>query len=256
MKTKLSIFLSLSMCALLLFSCKDRRTTPAAVTTSGEETALSVILGESEDMGKEYIDSFVFFGESTTYHLKSRGVLSGGRDTVQVLGNGSGTAILDPYTASTEVIYPETGEVMSFSEAISRKKPKYLFMSFGLNGAVYKLKRGEGYFKDCYRRMIAAVRQASPATKIILGSCYPVAENMDMSNYSLSLDGLNGAIETLNGWTAELCAEEDVRYLNTNEVLTDENGRLRLEYQVGDGHHLTAEAYRKILYYIRTHGYR
>ena len=244
------------MCALLLFSCKDRRTTPAAVTTSVEETALSVILGESEDMGKEYIDSFVFFGESTTYHLKSRGVLSEGRDTAQVLGNSSGTAILDPYTASTEVIYPETGEVMSFSEAISRKKPKYLFMCFGLNGAAAKLRRGSEYFKSCYRELIAAVRQVSPATKIILGSCYPVAENMDMSNYSLSLDGLNAAIETINGWTVELCAEQGIRYLNINEVLTDENGRLRLEYQVGDGHHLTAEAYRKILYYIRTHGYR
>ena len=255
MKTKLSIFLTLSLCALLLFSCKDRASSPAVATTT-EETTFSAVLGESEDMGTEYIDSFVFFGESTTYHLKSRGVLTGGRNTAQVLGNNSGTAILDYDTALTEVIYPETGETMTFREAIGRKKPKYLFMSFGLNGAAYKLKKGENYFKDCYRRLISAVRQVSPETKIILGSCYPVAENMDMSKYSLTLDGLNASIETLNGWTAELCAEEGVRYLNTNEVLTDENGRLRLEYQVGDGHHLTVEAYKKILYYIRTHGYR
>ena len=255
MKTRLLIFLTLTLCALLLFSCGDRSTTPT-VATSSEESETSAVLRESEDMGQGYIDSFIFFGESTTSPLKSRGVLSGGKNTAQVLGNNSGTAILDPDTANTTVIYPETGELITFREAVARKKPKYLFMSFGLNGAAYKLKRGEEYFKDCYRGLVDAVRQVSPNTKIILGSCYPVAENMDMSRYSLTLDGLNNAISTLNSWTLELCREEGVRYLDVNEVLTDKNGRLRLEYQVGDGHHLTKEAYIKILDYIRTHGYR
>jgi lysophospholipase L1-like esterase len=129
-------------------------------------------------------------------------------------------------------------------------------LTFGLNGAVAKVKRGEEYFKGCYRELIEAVRQASPNTRIILGSCFPVAENMDMTNYSVTLDGLNGCIETLNCWTLELCSEEGLRYLNVNEVLTDGRGRLKLEYQAGDGHHLTAAAYVKILEYIRTHGYR
>ena len=255
MKTRLSIFLTLSLCAVLLFSCGDRGGVGNG-DTSAEGATPTAVLGISEDMGKDYIDSFVFFGESTTYHLKSRGVLTGGKSTLQVLGNTSGTAILDYDTANTSVIYPETGELMTFRQAIALKRPKYLFMSFGLNGAAYKLKRGEEYFKDCYGRLIDAVREASPDTKIILGSCYPVAENMDMSSYSLTLDELNSAIETLNGWTAELCPEVGARYLNVNEALTDERGRLRLEYQVGDGHHLNRAAYVKILDYIRTHGYK
>lgn len=254
MKIKLSIFLIISICASLLLSCGEGGSAPA-VATSGEEDP-SFILEESSDMGKEYIDSFVFFGESTTYHLKSRGVLTGGRNTAQVLGNDSGTAILDADTANTLVVHPESGELVTFREAIRRKKPKYLLLTFGLNGAVAKVKRGEEYFKGCYLGLIEAVRQASPETRIILGSCFPVAENMDMSNYTVTLDGLNDCIETLNGWTMELCAEEDLRYLNVNEILTDGQGRLRLEYQAGDGHHLTAAAYVKILEYIRTHGYR
>lgn len=256
MKIKLSIFLTLSLCALTLTSCRNVSSTPTVATSSEEERTPSVILEKSEDMGKDYIDSFIFFGESTTYHLKSRGVLSGGKSTAQVLGNESGTAILDTDTASTSVIYPETGETVTFQEAIRRKKPKYLFMSFGLNGAAQKVKRGEEYFKGCYRELVETVRAVSPQTRIILGSCYPVAENMDMSRYSLTLDGLNEAIRTLNGWTLELCEEEGLRYLNVNEVLTDKYGRLRLEYQVGDGHHLTTAAYRKIIEYIRTHGYK
>lgn len=248
--------MAISLCAMALISCADASSTPAAVTSTAESDTDSVILSESKDMGTEYIDSFIFFGESTTYHLKSRGVLSGGRSTSQVLGNTSGTAILDTDTASTSVICPETGEVVTFIQAIEQIKPKYLFMSFGLNGAPYKIKRGKEYFKGCYRELVGSVRAVSPQTRIILASCYPVAENMDMSRYSLTLDELNGAILTLNEWTIELCREEKLKYLNVNEVLTDGDGRLRFEYQAGDGHHLTKGAYVKIIEYIRTHGYK
>ena len=255
MKQKLSIILSVFFCLTIFTACGRVKANAPAVATSKEEGA-SVILEKSEDMGKDYIDSFVFFGESTTYHLKSREVLSGGKNTAQVLGNSSGTAMLDERTRDMYVIHPESGELVTLSEALSRKKPKYLLLSFGLNGATAKVKRGEEYFKSCYLSLINTVRTASPKTKIIISSCYPVAENMDMSNYSVTLDGLNGCIATLNAWALELCEENGLRYLNANEVLTDGQGRLKLEYQVGDGHHLTREAYIKILEYIRTHGYK
>ena len=253
MKKKLSIIILTLLCVSSLCSCREAGSAPVSATSEEEPPT---VLEKSEDMGKDYIDSFVFFGESTTYHLKSRGVLSEGVNTKQVLADRSGTAILDGSTADMTVVYPESGELIPFREAIGRKKPQYLLLTFGLNGATAKVKRGEGYFKDCYLKLINAVRSASPDTKIILGSCFYVAENMDMSRYSVTLDGLNECISTINSWTLELCRDEGLRYLDMNEVLTDENGRLRLEYQVGDGHHLTKEAYVKIIEYIRTHGYK
>ena len=48
--------------------------------------------------------------------------------------------------------------------------------------------------------------------------------------------------------------ENGFAYLNTSEILKDQNGFLLFEYQSGDGYDLTEEAYRQILYYIRTHG--
>ncbi len=253
MKTKLLYMIPLLLCISLLFSCQGGGSAPVSAST---ETEPKAVLEESEDMGEDYIDSFVFFGESTTYHLKSRGVLSGGTQTTQVLADKSGTAILDGSTYNMKVIHPESGELVPLSEAIARKKPKYILLTFGLNGAVSKIKRGEEYFKACYLSLIDTLRTASPDTKIIIGSCFPVAENMDMSRYSVSLDELNGYIETINGWALELCGDEGLRYLNMNEVLTDRYGRLRLEYQAGDGHHLTREAYTEIVKYIRTHGYK
>ncbi len=253
MKIRLLIFVSVLLCITLLSSCGGGGSAPVSAP---KEDEAPTVLEQSEDMGRDYIDSFCFFGESTTYHLKSRGVLSKGKDTCQVLADESGTAILDPNTKNMYVLHPESGELVPLSEAIRRKKPKYILLTFGLNGAVSKIARGEEYFKACYKGLAEAILEASPSTKIILGSCFPVAENMDMSRYSVDLDTLNGYIETINGWTLELCQKEGWRYLNMNEVLTDSRGYLRLEYQVGDGHHLTRDAYLKITEYIRTHGYK
>ena len=126
MKTKLLILTVALICALTLTSCTRDEVLPPVLNTAANA---SCILGETEDMGDGYIDSFVFFGESTTYHLKSRGVLSGGSSTTQVLGNKSGTAMLNSETSSMEVIDPKSGESVSLREAVRRNKPKYMLVS-------------------------------------------------------------------------------------------------------------------------------
>lgn len=251
-----SLLFSLLLC---LSACNATQAEqPASVNTTEptQENPPSTLLKETEDRGQEYLKSFVFFGESTTYHLKSRGVLSGGTNTRQVWGADNGTAILDRSITTLRVRYPETGELLTVAEACKKKKPSYLLLTFGLNGAPKTVQRGEAQFKENYMRLIDAVQKASPETKIILQSCFPVAENMDMSRYSISLDELNTAIQTINEWTLSLAEEKELRYLNTAEILTDEHGRLKAEYQNGDGHHLTKQAYLEILSYIRTHGYQ
>ena len=255
---KLSIVILL-LFSLLLPSCgRDSIPTALEVPEETQEdvpTSSSVILASTEDRGEDYLDSFIFFGESTTYHLKSRGVLKGGSDTKQVWAPDSGTCILDSTITTLRIRYPDTGEALTVREAAERKQPEYLVLTFGLNGAVGHVTRGDAAFKSAYRALISSVLEVSPNTKIILQSCFPVASNMDMSAYSITLDDLNKYIVCLNGWTLELAEEMNLRYLNTAEILTDEDGRLREEYQVGDGHHLTRQAYVKILNYIRTHGY-
>lgn len=212
-------------------------------------------LPESEDMGQEYIDSFIFLGESTTFHMKNRGVLSGGTKTTQVWGPQSGTLMLDHTTASCRIVFPETGEEIDISEALRRKKPKYMLLTFGLNGAPGSISKGSEYFKECYKRLISTIRAASPNTVIILQSCFPIAKSMDMSGYSVNASTLNQYIDIINGWTEELAASLSLGYLQTADVLKTPEGFLREELQVGDGYHLTKEAYVEILQYIRTHGY-
>ena len=211
------------------------------------------ILREGEDAGEGYIDSFVFLGESTTYHLKSRGVLKGGTATTQVWSNKLGTINLDPGISALEVVYPETGEQILLSEALSRKRPERMLLTFGLNGAVEKIKRGESYFKKCYLSLIEVIRTSSPDTEIILQSCFPIGKGMDMSAYSVDAATLCEYIETINSWTLSLAHSEGLRYLNTAEALRDEQGFLKSEYCADDYYHLNTDAYEAILLYIRTH---
>ena len=254
MKIKLSIALAILVCIALLQSCARESALPVSdeETEKKEQTVLTL----TEDRGKDYIDSFVFFGESTTYHMKNRGVLSGGKNTRQVLADKSGTAMLDLNTGNMTVCHPDTGRSVPLAEAIEYLRPQYIILTFGLNGAVQNTDRGIDYFQACYKKLIDKVHAASPETKIIIQSCFPVAKNMDMSNYSVNVEELNRRIRTLNEWALQLAEKEDLRYLNTWEVLTDKDGYLKLEYQSGDGHHLTREAYTVILDYIRTHGYK
>ncbi len=255
MKYLLSVFACVLMLSLSLSSCTDRTSVSVSAEENPPEELFSVTLKETEDRGQAYLDSFIFLGESTTYHLKSRGVLSGGTETTQVWAPAGGTLNLDQTTSSVPLLYPDTGEYLTLSQAVTRKRPAFLLLTFGLNGAVQNIKRGEDYYKSCYRKLLDTVIAASPETKIILQSGFPVAANMDMSVYSCTLDQLNEHIETINGWVWELAEEYGLRYLSTNEILKDENGRLKMSYQNGDGHHLTRQAYLEILHYIRIHGY-
>lgn len=246
--------LSISLICLLLIGFLLPSCAPRERTENEEESAPTAAIPAGEDLGQAYIDSFIFFGESTTYHLKSRGGLTDGTETRQVWGPTSGTVNLDTTVGTLKLVYPPTGERLTFGECVRREQPKRILLCFGLNGATTNVRRGKEYFKSCYRILIDAVKNNSPDTEIFLQSAFPVAENMDMTHFSVDLDTLNAHIRTINGWTEELAKDYGIAYLNTAEILCDERGRLRTEYQNGDGHHLTADAYRKILYYIRTHG--
>ena len=232
--------------ALLIFAVnratgcadKDRDDSPSA--------PVSALLGETEDKGQSYIDSMIFVGDSNTAHMRSFGVLSDGKQTKQVWSPKSQTITLNSQVTSVKIVYPETGAEMTIAEAVALKKPEYLVISLGTNGLTYL---DEDQFKYCYKKLLDAIQSASPQTKIMVQSIYPVTswyENIP-----------NERINDANGWLLTLANDEGVKYLDTASVLKDSSGALKEAYNADhkDGYHINAEAYREILQYIRTHGY-
>ena len=255
MKIRLLIYTGILALMLNLVSC-DLRVQKDLGECIDTGLQSDTILGATEDMGDEYIDSLIFVGESTTYHMKARGVLKGGKNTRQIWSPECGTINLDMSTTALDIIYPETNEKMTIAEAARRSKPQFIVFTFGLNGAVQNIRRGEEYYKRCYRALLLSVREASPKTKMIIQAAPPIAKDMDMSNYSIDAETLMEHINTINSWSLSLAEEMGVRYLNTAEVLMGADGFLIPEFDVGDGHHLSTAAYTEMLGYIRTHGYK
>ncbi len=216
-------------------------------------TPQEVILEECPDVGMEYIDSMIFFGESTTAHLRSRGVLTGGTETHQVWADASGTQRLSSHLLSNEIIYPPTQASMKITDACAAAKPDIMVLSFGHNGLEGFIANKSSYVNN-YGRLIAAIQAASPETKIILQTVYPIRAT---GNYSADLKTLNRYIDTLNSWLPEIAAQyENVRVADTASVLKNAENELLPSYDNGDGIHLTASAYREILGYLRTHAWQ
>ena len=234
----MSKLLLIFLCTLLLFT--------SCTPTSKSETPISVIIND-ENEASDYIDYIIFLGESTTYHLKSRGVLAEGKNTKQVWAPKSGTLMLDPTIKECMIVYPETGEEISLKEALTRKQPKIICLTFGLNGATNFIARGDSYFKYCYQSLVDLIKKESPTTKIIINSCFPIAKSMDMNRYTVDAYVLNSYIDTLNIWASTIAEKNGLIFIDTASALKDKNGYLLSEYSVDDGYHLTAEAYRVIL---------
>lgn len=208
-----------------------------------------------DDLGEEYVDRIVFLGESTTYGLWRYGVLPSGSDTKNVwtgatVQNGkvscSGTLSLSPGIVETKLYYPDTGEALNISEALTRKKPEFLIITLGLNnGASYYT---EDSFKQCYRTLLNTVLSSSDETTVILQSLFPVAHTCRITAYTPE------RLLLCNGWICEIAAEYNLGYLDTFSALCDTNGYLKPEYDNGgDGIHLNREGLEEVLRYIRTH---
>ena len=111
----LKIFVLALVILILISSCSQTAQNEDVPTMSSDESIQS---------DAEFIDKIIFLGESTTYHLKSRGVLKDGTKTLQVWAPKSGTLMLDSTTYECRIIYPDTGEEIELSEALKKKRPE------------------------------------------------------------------------------------------------------------------------------------
>ncbi len=204
------------------------------------------VLGATADAGSAYIDKMIFLGDSTTNGLRAYGMLTDGKNTKQVWTPQSGTLTLSNVSFET-IVYPETGEHITIEEAVSRGKPEYLVITLGVNGVSFM---GEDYFKAEYKGMLETIMKASPETKIICQSIFPVARSYP------SLKSINNEkIQAANEWILEVAAEVGVKFIDTYSVLADSEGWLPESYHNGDGIHLHTESFTLEINNLRTHAY-
>ena len=204
------------------------------------------LLGETADMGQDYIDQVIYLGDSTTYGMKYYAVLSGGKSTNQVWTPSSGTLTLS-YQGFAAIVYPDDGTEITIREAVEKKKPAMMIITLGVNGVSFMDR--ESFISE-YTDLVTDIMELSPDTKVIIQSIFPVAKNYE---YLGSIN--NEKITRANTWLLEVAENTGARYLNTISVLMGSDGYLIDAYQNGDGLHLNADGFRLVLDYQRTHGW-
>ncbi|MBE6679432.1 MAG: hypothetical protein E7598_02800 [Ruminococcaceae bacterium] len=200
----------------------------------------NVLLEETAHGGADYLKKVIFLGDSRTYGLKSFAMLEGGENTKQVWTPKNGTmSIWD--VQFQKIFHPESQKEITVAEAVSLDAPPVLIISLGINGVELVKKE---YFISEYTKLIESIKRASPTTKIILQSMFPVCR----SYTSIS----NSKIKEGNKWIIEVAKQTNSFYLNTAEVLSNEAGYLKEEYST-DGCHLTPLGLDVQIEYICTH---
>ena len=219
----------------------DTQSTSPVVNPGGQD---NVTLPETPDAGIGYQDTLTFVGDSLTAHLVSRGVLSDGTNTRQVWKTQTNMMNLNSEIDKVKVALPGTGTYVTIADAAAQVKPAILIITLGTDYGVSYLTEEE--FKSAYTKLIKGVQEKSPATRIILQSIFPVTDGCKVLS--------NEKIDKCNVWVKEIAASNGCRYLDTQSVLKDNRNNLKDNYcSSEDGIHLTADAYKVILQYIRTH---
>lgn len=216
----------------------DNAETPAPADTAPATSKLA----QTDDMGQEYVDKFVFLGDSTTHGLAYYDVVNDD----QVWTPESGTLTLSLWSAAT-IVY-EDGTQISIADAVTKKQPEYMLITLGVNGVSFMT---EESFKTEYSNLVKAIQAASPNTKIILNTIYPTCSDYEHKD-SISLEKIKAA----NGWIEQIAEDNGVCFLSSYEAVAGEDGYLPTELSNGDGIHLNTDGYNKVLDYLRTHGWQ
>ena len=211
-------------------------------------TPIPNLLAETEDMGQEYFDKIVFIGNSITYRMASEYTVP----FTQVWVCKLGTISLNNFFLNDIRYYPpedpDNPVDLSLAECAARRKPEIVVITLGTHDASFL---PEAEFKRIYTEIIDTIKQASPDTKIICQSIFPVADAVISPDENIH----NDDIRTANGWVADVAQATGSKYLNTYEVLVDENGGMKQEYAPWDGIHLIDLGFEAVFKYIRTHAY-
>lgn len=124
-------------------------------------------------------------------------------------------------------------------------KPARLFINIGTNDlsdASIPIDR----MIETYDKIITAVEQSLPHIIIYLMAYYPVNYEAAEESMKACLQiRTNEKIALANEKVARLAAKHHQRYIDLNQNLKDEQGRLRAEYTI-EGMHINEEGYRAI----------
>ncbi len=154
-----------------------------------------------------------------------------------------------PFTIYNRGIGGFTTEEMlqALNECIFELEPSHLFLNIGtndLNGPDYDQNR----LIANYDKILHAIRQRLPETRVYLLAYYPVNPNVteDPHMQEIFRHRTNARITAASAAVKELAHRYGAEYLDLNDGLMDADGNLKAEFTI-EGMHMYADGYRVVL---------
>ncbi len=224
--------------SLLLYGCSQQSQRATDITTTDPE--------DTEPPVRPFfsLENTVFLGDSNTAHLSNYGLV----DDSNIWTGSERYLTLEPDICRKCIVYPDTGEELTVADAARLKKPDFMVITLGTDGAMSLDKEG---FRLSYISLIESIRAASPNTEIILQSIFPVR----MGEVNIRFNdpsSANKCFEQSNMFISEIADEYGLIYIDTYSIMTDSDGMLRTEYNTDhlDGYHLNRAGLSAMLDFI------
>lgn len=205
------------------------------------------VLAETEDAGSDYIKSTLFLGDSNTARFYKVADTDGKTfsdtdNTIGVVGMG-----IDAIS-SLKCMQFSTG-TFTMPESVKILQPERVIITFGTNN-LSGTSTDASNFIERYTAQIKNIVAAYPSVDIIVNAIPPIGQKNSYPNLSMvQINAYNKAI-------AQMCKDNDWKYLNSSETLIDTStGYAKSGYTVDDGLHLSVKGLEALFTYFRTHSY-
>ena len=191
------------------------------------------------------MDGIFFLGDRALSALTDESMLTGANASKQVWVPASGRLSMQELAAAT-FRSPVTGNNAPAADIAQVNTPDVIIIFASPDNANMVTKEE---LIDSYNTLIAAIKEKSPDTKIILSSLTPLAASYEFEDLT------NEIIEEINTWIASAAEQNGVRYLDAYMGLLNPQGYLSEEYHDGDAMHLNAAGMEVWLDYVKTHAW-
>ena len=217
-------------------------TAPKTYGAAGDSAAA---LPETAEADSDYVDGIFFLGDRALSALTDESMLTGANASKQVWVPASGRLPMQELAAAT-FRSPVTGNNAPAVDIAQVNTPDVIIIFASPDNANMVTKEE---LIDSYNTLIAAIKEKSPDTKIILSSLTPLAASYEFEDLT------NEIIEEINTWIASAAEGAGVRYLDAYTGLLNPQGYLSEEYHDGDAMHLNAAGMEVWLDYVKTHAW-
>lgn len=202
-------------------------------------------LNSTQDNGIEAVFNYTFLCDSTIAGINDYSAGYGGNATAQ-LWTDDGSGLSAANAATTTIVYPGDGSLITPSNAAMVAQPKRLVIYLGGDDLANAT---EESFKAGYTQLINSIRSASSETKII---CCSIAS---VSSAYPGSDGLNKElIASANTWIKDISIQNGCYYADLASLFNNDEGYLSDEFSSPDGRSIGNAGIAKLVEYFRFHG--